>query len=110
MNKLTWNVFIYDINRKLIIRYNVFDHGGFRKYVNEDLVKSESKSEFEKLLKNEAMYYFWSKYEWEIAIAPLFDVTERSSLKVDVYMQLQNNWSAFVDYVWSFKSSGESHD
>ena len=49
------------------------------------------------------MYYFWSKYEWEIIIQPWGSKPELAEKKVDVAWQVLNNWERFEDYVWSLK-------
>lgn len=107
MQKLTWNVFVYDLNQNFMSQFNVFDHGRFRKSVEDAFSASKARAEFEMALKANAMYYFWGKYEWEISIAPLFNATETASQKIDVYMQLQSNWPIFVDYIWNSWSKSE---
>lgn len=103
MKKLTWNVFYYDINRKFISQFNIFDYASFRKSVEKNLSRCVDKSTFAKELKRDAMCYFWGKYEWEIAISPLIDISEKAAQKIDVYRQIENNWPVFLNYVWSSK-------
>lgn len=103
MKKLTWNVFYYDINRKFISQFNIFDHASFRRSVEKNLSRCTDKATFEKELKRDAMYYFWSRFEWEIAISPLTDISEKAAQKIDVYRQIENNWPVFLNYVWNFK-------
>ena len=48
------------------------------------------------------MYYFWSKYEWEITIGPWpSSNSSTKAIKEDVYWQITNNWDVFLDYVWN---------
>lgn len=96
---MKWNVYYHDINARKIKTYNIFDHGGFRRDVEQDLHRCKVRAEFEKLLKSNLMYYFWSKCEWEILISPW--VGDAETIKVDVYDQVMLNWDEFVDYCWT---------
>ena len=86
--KLTWNVFTKSFNDNKIEVYNVFDHRRFcedidksvktyRKAMKREGVTERLKKEFlykfEQSVKNDLMYYFWSKYEWEIGITDPFE-------------------------------------
>lgn len=121
---MIWNVYRCGINSKKIEQFNVFNHGLFRDDVTRLLVdKKVNREEFEQKLKSSAMYYFWSKCEYEVVITsfpPYIDsqeierikredniriqnVTPTMYSKIDVYHQLMMNWDKFVDYVWSFR-------
>lgn len=39
--------------------------------------------------------------EWEVVIGPWCGDRGTKEIKVDVYMQVMNNWDIFVDYVWN---------
>jgi len=84
--------------------YNVFSHWRFLEDTQENLKKNkDDKAAFEERLKLDAMYYFWSKCEWEIIVSawpPNENVPEE---KIDVYDQLKMNWNIFVDYVWNHR-------
>ena len=55
-------------------------------------------------LKSELLYYFWSKSEFEVIIAPwVGGDKDKDSVKIDVYDQVMNNFEVFVDYVWNNK-------
>lgn len=84
--------------------YNIFDHSRFSEDVIKHLKKCESKEELSEALRSSMMYYFWSKYEWEVLISSLSERDEDKALKVDVYWQVKNNWDVFVDYVWNAKA------
>ncbi len=105
MKKLEWNV-IYNENnsRDKIGLFNVFYHIRFNDDVKKHLKKCQTKAELSEALKHSAMYYFWSKSEWEIVISPLCERDDKRWVKVDVYWQLEINWDLFVDYVWSAKT------
>ena len=89
----------------VLLRYQqkIYDHASFRKSVEKNLSRCVDKATFEKELKRDAMHYFWGKFEWEIAISPLIDMSEEAAQKIDVYRQIENNWPVFLNYVWSFK-------
>lgn len=97
---LEWNVFTDDYNSKKIEIYNVFEHNRFF----EDCKKNAKKNihdynAFCEQLKRDAMYYYWSKCEWEIMIMPWI-YKEAKSLKIDVFDQLKLNWETFCKYTW----------
>lgn len=120
---MEWYVYVDNINAKRIEKYNVFDHWRFNEEVSELLEKNLSRDEFSMEMHSIAMYYFWSKYEWEIIITSFppyitkeeldglksedcrcrYGVNLETEVKVDVYSQLELNWRRFVDYVWSFR-------
>lgn len=100
---IAWNVFYENVNRRKIETFNIFEHGGFRKYVKKAAKECHTKEEFAKKLRSELMYYFWSKCEWEVMIAPLFSTSENEKMKADIYWQVMNNWNVFLDYVWNNK-------
>ena len=100
---MEWNVFYHDSNRQEIITWNIFEHCSFDDNVNKLLSKCKDKDEFEEKLKNELMYYFWCKSEYEILMHPWIGSKNDKAIKVDIYTQVRNNWNIFVDYVWSFK-------
>lgn len=121
---MTWNVYRYDINKREIEVYNVFEHYSFNLEVEKLLNKKISYGEFYEELKSLAMYYFWSKSEYEVVITefpPYIDkeeidrlVAEKDehsyrtyvhlevSTKIDIYGQLNLNWEQFALYVWGF--------
>lgn len=52
-------------------------------------------------LRRSLFYYYCSKCEWEVVIGPWCGDRGTKEIKVDVYMQVMNNWDIFVDYVWN---------
>lgn len=96
---LEWNVFYYDFNTKEIKVSNVFNHGRYKEEVEELLHKCTDIDDFSDKLKSITMYYFWSKCEWETVICPWIG-DDKATKKIDVFWQLQNNWSRFVEYLW----------
>ena len=126
---MIWNVYMQDSNCCEIKVFNIFDHYSFRESVIKLKKKKFSKDVFEGMLKREVMYYFWSKYEYEVVVTsfppyidkkeldrlnseyeeyntkwghyPLrIDVRPEIGIKIDIYLQVLLNWDVFVDYVW----------
>lgn len=106
---LEWNVFVGNFNSGRIERHNVFDHWRFM----EDLkklarrCKDTEREQFEKELKRDLMYYYWSKCEWEIVLDHFPQSEDKNRFrpeKVDVWEQIALNWRPFADYVWAHRA------
>ena len=67
---IEWYVYYHDSNAQRIIKWNIFNYGSFKKEVDVLLKEEISKEAFSERLKREAMYYFWSKCEYEIILSP----------------------------------------
>lgn len=123
MKKLCWNVF-YENPNEGIETWNVFRHASFHEEVKTALAEEVDKEKFEKRLHSSVMYYFWSKSEYEVVIAPwpcyinrvesqlIKDnelpryrqvVNVEGSEKFSIYDQIELNWDVFVDYCWRNK-------
>ncbi len=130
---MTWNVFRENINRKEIVKYNIFNHSGFSNEVDELLKEEISKDEFDEKLRRILFYYFGSKAEYEVVITSWVPHISKEELdrlnteyekhnqqwgyypyalsielnvgrKVDIYSQITSlNWDIFVNYVWNHK-------
>ena len=97
---LEWNAYYHNWNAKTIEPFNVFDHGGFLTDCKKNAKKNiHDYDAFCEQLKRSAMYYYWSKCEWETVITPLID-NGAEAVKIDVYDQLKLNWDAFCKYTW----------
>lgn len=98
-----FKVLVFNINKQKIELYNVFNHYHFNRQVEIllNLKENLTREEFSKMLREQAMYYFWSKAEWEVLVTPWCGCrdTEKSTIKIDVYDQLIANWEVFIDYV-----------
>ena len=130
--EIVYNVYLEDFNARKIITFNIFNH--YRFY--ESLVKIKKKysndfNAFSEEVKNNLMYYFWSKSEYEIILTswpPYVESEEidriveekkkriekdgifyRESVnlnveeKVDIYDQVLMNWDVFIKYLWDNK-------
>lgn len=123
MKKLCWNVF-YENPNIGIETWNVFRHASFSGEVETMLAEEIDKEKFEKRLHSSVMYYFWSKSEYEVIIAPWPCYISRvesqliknnelpryrqvinveGSDKFSIYDQIELNWDVFVDYCWRSK-------
>ena len=99
---MKWLVYIDDYyTHKSISNYNIFDHYRFKEDCDNAYKECKgNKEEFEKRVKRDLAYYFWSKCEWEIVISgwpPWKDFKEK---KISVYDQVLLNWDIFIDYLW----------
>lgn len=102
---LEWNVYIENFNGREIVTYNVFSHpmfSGIKKQLKKN--KDITFEEFEKIVKKELTYHFWSKCEWEIILSawPPSDIF--IDKKVSVYDQIMLNWNRFISYAWENKN------
>ena len=98
-----WYVYYNNFNQKCIEKYNIFQHGFFRKDV-EKAVKAY-RDDFEgfcKELDSSLMYWFWAKCEWEIVLSDFPPSDSFKKEKIDVYQQVKLNWNIFVQYVWNY--------
>ena len=102
-NKLEWNVFVENINRQCIEKYNIFDHAAFRN--DCDAAWKEYKdnfSKFKEAVQRSMMYYFWSKCEWEVIVSGFPPSRKFHDAKIDVYEQVYINWDKFINYLWRY--------
>lgn len=124
-NKLEWNVFVEDFNRRDIVVYNIFQHGGFSDALQKIAKQRPSKEVFADLIRCQLSYYFWSKSEYEVIVTSwpayisqeelcrLIEENESSKYpnkklnvcpevgeKIDIYTQVMLNFKLFVDYTY----------
>lgn len=104
---MTWNVYVYDMNKRKIRLHNVFDHWRFNDEVQKMLAdKKLTEEKFKTDLRSSLVYYYWSKAEWEVILTP-FSSNPSDEKKIDVYDQVMNNWDIFCNYVWSFRKESK---
>lgn len=125
---LTWNVIVEDINGRKMIPYNIFEHGSFAKALIINNKRYEDDNEFAEQTRQQLMYYFWSKSEWEFIATSwppyinleeldrlnkekveykekydrepyVLDVNTNVGEKLDVADQVLMNWLAFKEYL-----------
>lgn len=96
-----WYVLYSDSNVRKIVKWNIFNHGTFKREVDKLLKENLTKDDFSEKLRRLLMYYMWSKSEYEIIVSPW--VGRAEDIKIDVFSQVHMNWDRFVDYIWSFR-------
>ena len=130
---MIWNVYWEDFNNRAIVKYNIFNHGGFAQDVNKLLKEDTTKDEFTEQLKRSLRYYFQGKSEYEVVITSWPVYINRAELdrlnteyqeynnkwghypyniniipnvgeKIDIYSQVMMNFDIFVDMIWREKN------
>lgn len=110
MENLVWKAYYHSMSGHEIRPFNIFEHGRFREEVRKLLLKCTEKEAFAEELRRSLFYYYCSKCEWEVVIGPWCGDRGTKEIKVDVYMQVMNNWDIFVDYVWNEGKKERSKD
>ena len=92
MENLVWKAYYHSMSGHEIRPFNIFEHGRFREEVRKLLLKYTEKEAFAEELRRSLFYYYCSKCEWEVVIGPWCGDRGTKEIKVDVYMQVMNNW------------------
>lgn len=97
---VVWNVYYYNLNKRKIEIHNVFNHWRFIEYSAKAIKKFKDDTKaLEEQIRKELMYYYWSKYEWEVIISSFTaNPKDDECVKVDVYSQVMLNWDRFFEY------------
>ena len=100
---MEWYVLNYNFNLKKIEPINIFNYGNFLKDIKEIykeyIERKEDIEFFENKINSELLYYFWSKTEYEISVADLFEKDLEKYEKIDVYYQVKMNFKVFIEYL-----------
>ena len=109
---IVWNVYHYNVNKRKIEIHNVFNHWRFIEYSAKAIKKyKDDKKSLEEQIRRELMYYYWSKYEWEVIVAPFTsNPKEEEEKKLDVYEQVMLNWNIFFEYFWEHRKEILKYD
>lgn len=101
---MKWYVFRYNVNARTIENFNVFDHGSFKRDVDQlrRRRRTITYEYFSEELRKFAQYYFWSRCEYEVVIQGWPPSHSDVDRKVDIFEQLQLNWDTFVKYVYNY--------
>lgn len=128
MKKLEWNVFREDFTARKIVDYNALNDRIVSEIVKRTK-KINDKESFLEEVKHVLMYYYWCKSEHEIILTDwpshitkdeinrlneeydkyykefgdqcrAFTTNLQVERKVDVWEQINLNWSIFSEYVW----------
>lgn len=120
---LSWNVLFENFNNREIVAYDIFKGGHYEKIAKDLKKKTNSKEEFIEEFRIKLMSQFWSRSEYEVVVTSWPPYIGRKELdrliseekdckyrtnvnlevgkKIDVFKQLEMNWSQFIDYVWN---------
>ena len=98
---MEWYVYKCDINRNIVTQWNIFNHKNFYDGCLKLIKNNLSKKDFNERLKQEIMYYFWGKCQYELIISPW--VGKAHDIKISVFDQINMNFVKFSNYVWSFR-------
>ena len=103
-HNLVWNVYNQNFNARkieVVNLFDIFDIDDFIKLFKKRYKNKEQQTveNFKSELKNQLMYRFWSKCEWEVIVSA-WPPDDKVSIKIDVYEQIANNFDVFCDYVW----------
>ena len=107
-----WNVYYYNYNSRKVETHNVFNHWRFIEYSAKAIKKNkDDKKSLEEQIRRELMYYYWSKYEWEVIVSPFTsNPKEEEEKKLDVYEQVMLNWNIFFEYFWEHRKEILKYD
>lgn len=98
---MEWNVYYYNCNANKMQSYNVLR--GREDTIKKMKRKAKSFDEFKEELRREMMYYFWSKFEWEMTISSYGGLTDGSeAMRIDAWEQIKLNWNRFAEYCWCY--------
>lgn len=125
---LAYYVYIENINKRKIEKYNVLNDGIVEEILKRTKDFTDKKS-FSEEVERIIMHHYWSRSEWEVILTdwpPHIKTDELTKLnneveryqkdygkepyslvinlstaeKIDVYDQVMMNWNIFIDYVW----------
>lgn len=96
---MKWYVLKYNFNKGKIENFNIFDSSRFNECVEKLLKKYITFEDFKEKLDKDLMYCFWSKREYEIMCADLFETNIEKYEKIDVYRQLKPNLDILARYI-----------
>lgn len=94
--KKKFNVLIWDINSDKLITYDILPY--FRREYDEATKSKRPKTreEWTDFVKRKGLYMYWSRCEYEILITG-WPTCDKSSCKIDVWYQIENNFDIIVD-------------
>ena len=99
---MEWYVLNYDVNKRKIYNFNIFNHWKFCEGVDRLLTEFNTDGDFNKFCKgldSELKYYFMYRREYEISVGDAFEENLDRYEKYDVYSQLYPNLTALAYYI-----------
>ena len=100
MENLVWKAYYHSMSWHEIRPFNIFEHGRFREEVRKLLLKCTEKEAFAEELRRSLSTITAVNVNGKLS-SDLGGDRGTKEIKVDVYMQVMNNWDIFVDYVWN---------
>lgn len=126
---LTWKIIMEELNSRKIIFYDIFASGHWELVARQLKEETTSREEWENYFRLRLQSQYWSRSEYEVVVTswPPYiktediqklsdEVAEREKTwgskplkvniaptvgrKIDIFEQLDMNWSVFADYVW----------
>lgn len=97
---LKWYVLYYDFNTDKVTDCNIFG-GDFIEELHADVLKKKvtTFAELREYIRKWAMYHYWSKAEFEIAVGWLGCRQVKELEVVDIYRQILMNLDRITEYV-----------
>ena len=99
MKKLEWYALYWNWNEDCLVKINVIRE----ELINEvkKLIKHTDDYDIIKtLIKNNLMYHYWSKCEFEIVVRDFAELKpDTREQKIDVWYQLEPNLDRIVEYI-----------
>lgn len=99
MEKKSFYVLMWDFNNDMIEHYDVLPY--FRNRIDEQDKKKSPKTieEFKQFVKDESMYQFWSRCEYEMIIHgwPM----KKNNYKIDVHEQIMMNLDIIAEVLYN---------
>ena len=94
----SYNVWIWGFNHDSLESYDVVPTfiKDLKNFKPKD--RPKTKADLNHALRSAAIYFFWSKCEYEMIIHGWPE--QKNDQKVDVYKQLMLNWPIFLDFFW----------
>ena len=111
---LEWYVLRYDINKREIVYFNIFDYWRLVEEIDSQLSENFDYDDFVDFLKKELRYFFSSRSENEIAVGDT--EVPRTLQRIDIYDQLIPNIDILADYImdtwrnWYWANNEEKRD
>ena len=102
--KLEFYVLNYDINKKKVVHYNVFNNVRVReatielidRFYDDELMSFE---DFVEELTNIVRWQEWSRREYEISVGDAFETDSTKLEKWDCFQQFEPNAEVFAHYL-----------
>lgn len=97
--ELKWYALYWDSNEKSLKKTNVI-HKALIAEVKKAIKKGYDSVAIKNIVKSYLLWRYWSKYEWEVLVSPLFTRNaEEDEVKIDIWTQLEPNLDVITEYL-----------